>query len=105
MRVWSFVQQKGGSGKSCICTNLAVCAEEHGEMVLIVDLDPQASATLWHNQRGNNEPLVLDAIPDKLADVLQSAGQLGVTLCLIDAPSKLDGIAMSAIRAADLIIC
>ena len=48
---------------------------------------------------------VLDAIPDKLTDILQSAGQLGVTLCLIDAPSKLDGIAMSAIRAADMIIC
>jgi hypothetical protein len=26
--IWSFVQQKGGSGKSTICTNLAVCSED-----------------------------------------------------------------------------
>lgn len=105
MRIWSFVQQKGGSGKSCICTNLAVHAEEKGETVLIVDLDPQASATLWHSERGTNKPNVLDAIPDKLTNILESAATLGVTLCLIDSPSKLDAIALAAIRAADMIIC
>ena len=105
MRIWSFVQQKGGSGKSTICTNLAVCAEEEGETVLIVDLDPQSSATLWHFKRGTNKPNVLDAIPDKLTNIIQSAATLGVTLCLIDSPSKLDATALAAIRAADMIIC
>src|SRR5262249_5519946 len=56
MRIWSFVQQKGGSGKSTICTNVAVHAEEKGETVLIVDLDPQSSASLWHLERGTNKP-------------------------------------------------
>jgi chromosome partitioning protein len=105
MRVWSFVQQKGGSGKSTICTNLAVRGEEQGETVLIVDLDPQLSATLWHSERGTNEPLVLDAIPDKLTHIIASASTLGVTLCLVDSPSKLDDIALAAIRAADMVIC
>ena len=73
MRIWSFVQQKGGSGKSTIATNLAVHAEENGETVLIVDLDPQSSATLWHSERGTNKPNVLDAIPDKLTNIVQSA--------------------------------
>jgi chromosome partitioning protein len=105
MRVWSFVQQKGGSGKSTICTNLGVCGEEQGETVLIVDLDPQTSATLWNSARGTNKPLVLDAIPDKLTDIVASAATLGVTLCLIDSPSKLDAIALAAIRAADMVVC
>jgi chromosome partitioning protein len=105
MRVWSFVQQKGGSGKSTICTNVAVCGEEKGETVLIVDLDPQTSATLWHSARGTNKPLVLDAIPDKLRDIVASASTLGVTLCLLDSPSKLDAIALAAIRASDMVIC
>jgi chromosome partitioning protein len=105
MRVWSFVQQKGGGGKSTICTNVAVCGEEKGETVLIVDLDPQTSATLWHSARGTNKPLVLDAIPDKLTDIVASASTLGVTLCLLDSPSKLDAIALAAIRAADMVIC
>ena len=105
MRIWSFVQQKGGSGKSTICTNLAVCGEEAGEMVLIVDLDPQSSATLWHSERGTNKPLVLDGQPDKLTDIIASASTLGVTLCLIDSPSKLDAIALAVIRAADMVVC
>jgi cellulose biosynthesis protein BcsQ len=54
-----------------------------------VDLDPQTSATLWHSARGTNKPLVLDAIPDKLTDIVASASTLGVTLCLLDSPSKL----------------
>src|SRR6516165_444772 len=105
MRVWSFVQQKGGSGKSTICTNLAVCGEDDGETVLIVDLDPQSSAALWHSERGTNKPLVLDGQPDKLRQIVESAATLGVTLCLIDSPSKLDDIALAAIRAADMIVC
>jgi chromosome partitioning protein len=105
MRIWSFVQQKGGSGKSTICTNLAVHAEEKGETVLIVDLDPQSSASLWHLERGTNKPNVLDAIPDKLEKIVESAPALGISLCLIDSPSKLDAIALAAIRAADMVVC
>jgi chromosome partitioning protein len=105
MRTWSFVNQKGGSGKSTLCTNLAVHAEEKGETVLIVDLDPQSSATLWHSQRGTNKPMVFEAIPDRLAEITQSAATLGVTLCLIDSPSKIDGTALAAIRIAELVIC
>jgi chromosome partitioning protein len=105
MRIWSFVQQKGGSGKSTICTNVAVCGEAHNEMVLIVDLDPQLSATLWRLERGTNSPLVLDGKPDKLTQIIESASNLGVMLCLIDSPSKLDEIALAAIRAADMVVC
>jgi chromosome partitioning protein len=105
MRTWSLVGQKGGCGKSTVATSLGVRAEEAGEMVLILDLDPQLSATLWHSQRGTNKPLVLDAQVDKLPEVLQSAATLGVTLCLIDSPSKLDSTALAAIRVAEQIIC
>src|SRR5262245_2222046 len=105
MRIWSFVQQKGGSGKSTIATNLGVCGEEDGETVLIVDLDPQHSATLWHSARGTNKPTVIDAIPEKLTNIVTSAPNLGVTLCLIDSPSKLDDIALATIRVADMVVC
>src|SRR5262249_51200633 len=100
----ALVQQKGGSGKSTICTNLAVRAEEKGETVLIVDLDPQSSATLWHSARGTNKPTVLEAQPDQLDEIIKSAATLGITLCLVDSPSKIDATALAAIRAADLIL-
>jgi chromosome partitioning protein len=82
-----------------------VVGEEKGETVLIVDLDPQSSATLWHSERGTSKPLVLDGQPEKLTDIVASASTLGVTLCLIDSPSKLDAIALAAIRVADMIVC
>ena len=104
MRTWAFVQQKGGSGKSTTCTNLSVHAEEKGETVLIVDLDPQSSATLWNHERGSNKPMVIDGQPERLADILKSAATLGVTLCMIDAPSKIDATALTAIRSADMVI-
>ena len=105
MRVWSFIQQKGGVGKTTLCLNLAVAAEARGEKVLVVDLDQQGSAVFWSTTRGTNKPTVIDALPEKIPDILKAAPELGATLCMIDAPSRLDPIALAGVRAADLIVC
>lgn len=105
MRTWSFVQQKGGAGKSTICLNVSVVAEARGERVLVVDLDPQGSAVFWSATRGTNKPTVIDALPEKVPDILRAAPELGATLCLIDVPSRLDPIALAAVRAADMVVC
>ena len=105
MRTWAFVSQKGGSGKSTLCTNLSVVAEQVGETCCIVDVDPQANALLWHERRGTNQPMVIEATYDKLADVVAAAGTIGVTLVLIDTPGKIDAGALAAIKLADTIVC
>jgi chromosome partitioning protein len=105
MRTWAFVQQKGGSGKSTTCVNLAVLAEAEGESVLIVDLDPQSNLALWASVRGTNKPPVLESFPEKLPEIVKSAETLGVTLVMVDTPSKIDATALAAIRAADMVIC
>jgi chromosome partitioning protein len=46
MRVIAIVNQKGGCGKTTTVTNLAGCLAADGSRVLVVDLDPQAHATL-----------------------------------------------------------
>jgi len=47
MRTIAVTNQKGGSGKTTTAVNLAAALGEMGKRILVVDLDPQASATSW----------------------------------------------------------
>jgi chromosome partitioning protein len=44
-KVYAFVNQKGGVGKTTTTISLAACFARMGQRVLMVDLDPQANAT------------------------------------------------------------
>jgi chromosome partitioning protein len=48
MRSIAIVNQKGGTGKSTTAVNLGAALAEQGRRVLIIDLDPQYSATSWY---------------------------------------------------------
>ena len=62
-----FLAQKGGSGKTTLAVHLAVCAEEFGERVAIVDTDPQGSATAWVKVREAPSPTIASAAPAELS--------------------------------------
>lgn len=47
MRTLTLANNKGGSGKTTTAVNLAAVFAEIGLRVLVVDLDPQGSATYW----------------------------------------------------------
>jgi chromosome partitioning protein len=67
MRVIAIVNQKGGCGKTTTATNLAGCLAADGARVLVVDMDPQAHATLGLGV----DP---DAIDENLYEVLADPG-------------------------------
>lgn len=108
LKVWAWVSQKGGAGKSTLCTQMGVLAQQKGERVVIVDLDPQGSAALWGSIRvaHSKEPRVTGpAQPERLSNVIQFAQEFGFTLMMIDTQGHTDASSLISIKAADLILC
>jgi chromosome partitioning protein len=57
------ISQKGGAGKTTLAIHLAAAAHEAGRVALIVDTDPQATASQWAAWREDRAPEVIDSPP------------------------------------------
>jgi chromosome partitioning protein len=96
MRKIAIVNQKGGCAKTTTAVNLAGCLAEDGATVLVVDLDPQAHATIALGidpeslDENLYEVLAEEGGAERLAEVLVPAGER-----LHVAPS---GIVLSALE-------
>ncbi len=65
MRVLAFVNQKGGCGKTTTAVHLAAALSMKGQRVLLVDLDPQAHATLSLGVDVGDEPSMIEVLSDE----------------------------------------
>ncbi len=63
--VLSLVNQKGGCGKTTTAVNLAGALAARGEPVLLIDLDPQAHATLALGCAILDEPSIAEVLLDE----------------------------------------
>ena len=99
MRIVAFVTQKGGSGKSALASSLAVAAQETGEKVCVIDMDPQASLMSWSKARAADDIAVIASGAAGLPSVLAQMKAKGCTLAVIDTPDA-DGPASAAAMAA-----
>jgi chromosome partitioning protein len=104
MQIISFVNQKGGTGKSVLAINLAVAAELAGEKVCLIDLDKQGTVAHWYDTRTAESPAVLNTeqVGTNLSDVLHRLGEGGFTLAVIDTKGEDSHGTRGAMQAADL---
>src|SRR5438445_3114116 len=63
VRTIAVMNEKGGSGKTTTTISLAAVLAERGYRILVIDLDPQASASLWLGR--GREPGLYRAIAEK----------------------------------------
>lgn len=104
MKTIALIAQKGGTGKTTLALSLAVAAEQAGQVAVIIDLDPQATACNWGDRRKLDTPVIVDAQPARLEKALQKAAENGVDLAIIDTPARSEQAALAAAKAADLVI-
>lgn len=104
MKKIAFLSQKGGSGKTTLAVHTAVAAHEAGEHVVVVDTDPQKSATVWGETRNQDAPIVATAAASELTLVLDVAGQEHMTLAIVDTAPHAAPDATRIVRAVNLVV-
>lgn len=105
--VFSFVNQKGGVGKTTLAVNIAAEKARHGRRVLLLDADPQGSALDWQAQRGRQEhPPLVSVVGFPRDTIHREIGQLGEGYddIVIDAPGRIEAVARAVIMASDVVV-
>lgn len=80
MQVISVVNHKGGAAKTTTAVNLSAALSESGRKVLVVDLDPQASASLWLGVRSKGQEFLESLMKGKGVGGLATGTKAGIDL-------------------------
>jgi chromosome partitioning protein len=104
MQVVTVITQKGGSGKTTLALSLAVAAMQAGQNVVIIDVDSQATASVWADRREGKPPVVIPTLAARLPHVLKTAAETGVDLVVIDTPPRAEQAALAAARVSELVL-
>lgn len=101
--VIAVLNQKGGSGKTTIATNLAHALKRDGTKVLLVDADPQGSVRDWNEANDGNILPVVGLDRETLAKDLQAISH-GYDWIVIDGAPQIAKLSAAAVKAADLVL-
>jgi len=103
MPIISFLNPKGGSGKTTLSTNLARAFHDRGDKVLLVDSDPQGSASDWHAAREDNPvPFMAYGRPENLRALPGVSAPYDYVF--LDGAAKLEGMIAAAVKVSDTVL-
>ena len=105
MRVVVFASQKGGSGKTTLCGQLAVEADRAGAgPVALIDTDPQGSLADWWNARAAETPTFVKTSFAHMKEDLEELRARGTKLVFIDTPPAVADTIKAVVGHADLVV-
>ena len=99
----SFVNQKGGVGKTTSAINFAASLKRKNFKIGFIDADPQGSATQWHAVEDNNAFEVMHHPQPLTKDDIETLAQ-DYDYLVIDAPPAIGDITKSVLAVTDLSI-
>jgi len=103
-KVVAVASQKGGCGKTTLAVHLAVHASQKRKRVLLVDTDPQLSASKWYDRRESERPMLVTASLGQLRAIVDAAREEGVDYVIVDTPPHAGAQIDQATSIADFVL-
>lgn len=104
MKIISVINEKGGSGKSTVATNLATALHRAGKRVVLVDADPQGTARDWRDANPEEDADLPPVVGIDRANLLHASLRtlVGNDVLVIDAPAKANEMAQAIVGASNV---
>lgn len=108
-KIITISQQKGGSGKSTIAIHLAIALKQMNNKVTLIDIDPQASTTMWFEKREEYFGKGYAGLGFVSCSGIRVGNEISKIKLLndyiiIDCPPHNDSESKAAIRASDFVL-